>query len=450
MDTTSAPATTSGSSSTSDTSKPLPRVVIIGGGFGGLYAAQTLANKPVDVTIIDRTNHHLFQPLLYQVATAMLSPADIAQPIRAILKDAQNIRVLMGTVEKIDTEHKVVHTHAKEYPYDYLILATGARHSYFGNDQWEAYAPGLKTLSDALELRRRILNAFEIAETSDDPEMQKAALTFAVIGAGPTGVEMAGAIQELAKRTLSRDFRNIRKMQARVVLMDAAPKVLPMFDERLTASAMRQLQDLGIEVRVGTKVVAVTPDGVQLENDHIRARTIVWAAGNAASPLAKQLGCATDRAGRAIVEKDLSISGHPEVFVIGDAANFGHQGKTPLPAIAPFAMQTGTHAAKNVLEQIEGRPNKPFHYTDKGSMATIGRNRAIADLKFIKLSGFLAWLSWLLIHLLFIVELRDKILIFFQWVWGYITYTHGARLSYQRFQPVVPPKDPRPSANEII
>jgi NADH:ubiquinone reductase (H+-translocating) len=308
----------------------------------------------------------------------------------------------------------------------------------------------LKTLSDALELRRRILNAFEIAETSSDPEMQKAALTFAVIGAGPTGVEMAGAIQELAKRTLSRDFRNIRKMQARVVLMDAAPKVLPMFDERLTASAMRQLQDLGIEVRVGTKVVAVTPDGVQLENDHIRARTIVWAAGNAASPLAKQLGCATDRAGRAIVEKDLSISGHPEVFVIGDAANFGHQGKTPLPAIAPFAMQTGTHAAKNVLEQIEGRPNKPFHYTDKGSMATIGRNRAIADLKFIKLSGFLAWLSWLLIHLLFIVELRDKILIFFQWVWGYITYTHGARLSYQRFQPVVPPKDPRPSANEII
>jgi NADH dehydrogenase len=450
MDTTSAPATSSGSSSTADTSKPLPRVVIIGGGFGGLYAAQALANQPVHVTIIDRTNHHLFQPLLYQVATAMLSPADIAQPIRAILQDAKNIRVLMGTVGKIDTGAKVVHTHANEYPYDYLIVATGARHSYFGNDQWEAYAPGLKTLSDALELRRRILNAFEIAETSSDPEMQKAALTFAVIGAGPTGVEMAGAIQELAKRTISRDFRNIQKLQARVILMDAAPKVLPMFDDRLTTSAMRQLQDLGIEVRVGTKVVAVTPDGVQLENDYIRARTIVWAAGNAASPLAKQLGCATDRAGRAIVEKDLSIAGHPEVFVIGDAANFGHQGKTPLPAIAPFAMQTGTHAARNILEQIQGRPNKPFHYVDKGSMATIGRNRAIADLKVIKLSGFLAWLSWLLIHLLFIVELRNKILIFIQWAWGYITYTHGARLSYQRFQPVVPPKDPRPSANEII
>lgn len=450
MDTTSAPATTPGSSSTSDTSKPLPRVVIIGGGFGGLFAAQRLANKPVGVTVIDRTNHHTFQPLLYQVATAMLSPADIAQPIRAILKDAQNTRVVMGTVENIDVNAKVVRTHANEYPYDYLILATGARHSYFGNDQWEAYAPGLKTLSDALELRRRILNAFEIAETTSDPERQKGALTFAVIGAGPTGVEMAGAIQELAKRTISRDFRNIQKMQARVVLMDAMPKVLPMFDERLSASALQQLKDLGIEVRVGTKVVAVTPDGVQLENDFIPARTVVWAAGNAASPLAKQLGCQTDRAGRAIVEKDLSIAGHPEVFVIGDAANFGHQGKTPLPAIAPFAMQGGTHAADNILEQIQGRPNKPFHYVDKGSMATIGRNRAIADLKVIKLSGFLAWLSWLLIHLLFIVELRNKILIFFQWVWGYITYTHGARLSYQRFQPVVPPKDPRPSANEII
>jgi len=450
MDTTSATVTSPGSSSTTDTSKPLPRVIIIGGGFGGLYAAKVLANKPVDVLIIDRTNHHTFQPLLYQVATAMLSPADIAQPIRAILKEAQNIRVVMGTVEQIDVNTKTVRTHANEYPYDYLIVGIGSRHSYFGNDQWEEYAPGLKTLADALELRRRILNAFEIAEAATDPQVQKAALTFAIIGAGPTGVEMAGAIQELAKRTVSRDFRSIRKLQARVVLMDAAPKVLPMYDDRLTAAAMRQLKELGIEVHVGTKVVAVRPDGVQLEDGFIPARTIVWAAGNAVSPLLKQLGAETDRAGRVIVQKDLSIPGHPEVFVIGDAANFSHQGGKPLPGIAPFAMQTGTCAGTNVLEQTQGRPNKPFHYTDKGSMATIGRNRAIADLKVVKLSGFLAWLSWLLIHLLFIVELRDKILIFFQWIWGYATYTHGARLSYRGFRPVVPPKEPRPAANEIL
>jgi NADH dehydrogenase len=431
--------------------RTLPQVVIIGGGFGGLYAAKKLAGQPVEVTIIDRTNHHLFQPLLYQVATAMLSPADIAQPIRAILKDADNIRVVMGTVESIDVAAKVVHTHGTEYPYDYLIVASGARHSYFGNDKWEAYAPGLKTLSDALELRRRILNAFEIAEATSDPEMQRAALTFVVIGAGPTGVEMAGSITELAKRTISRDFNKICDQHARVVLLDAAPKVLPMFDDNLAAAALRQLKQLGIEVRVGTKVVGVTPDGVQLENELIRARTVVWAAGNTASPLAKQLGCETDRQGRALVEEDLSAKGHPEVFVIGDAANYSHQGGKPLPGIAPFAMQTGTHAALNVLAKIQGRPAKKFHYTDKGSMATIGRNKAIADLKVVKLSGFLAWLSWLLIHLLFIVELRDKLLIFFQWAWGYATYTHGARLTYRGFRPSVDPEGgARATANEIL
>jgi NADH dehydrogenase len=428
----------------------LPRVVIIGGGFGGLYAAQALTNKPVEVTLIDRTNHHLFQPLLYQVATAMLSPADIAQPIRAILKDAKNVRVIMGTVEAIDTAAKVVRTHANEYPYDYLIVASGARHSYFGNDKWEAYAPGLKTLSDALELRRRIVNAFEIAETSTDPEMQKAALTFVVIGAGPTGVEMAGAISELAKRTLDKDFRNIQGREARIVLLDAAPKVLPMFDDQLAASAIRQLQQLHIEVRVGTKVLGVSPEGVQLENEFIRGRTVIWAAGNTASPLAKQLGCEVDRQGRAVVEKDLSVAGHPEIFVIGDVANFSHQGGKPLPGIAPFAMQSGTTAAANVLALASGRPTKVFHYVDKGTMATIGRNKAVADLKVVKLSGFLAWLSWLLIHLLFIVELRNKIVIFFQWAWGYITYTHGARLTYPGFKPAVTPEEQRVSASDIL
>jgi NADH:quinone reductase (non-electrogenic) len=427
-----------------------PKVVIIGGGFGGMYASRILANQPVDVTLIDRTNHHLFQPLLYQVATAMLSPADIAQPIRAILKDAKNIRVVMGRVESIDVAGKIVHTHGSQYPFHYLIVAAGARHSYFGNDHWEAFAPGLKNLSDALELRRRILNAFEIAETTADPEIQKAALTFVIIGAGPTGVEMAGSISELAKRTLVHDFRKIQTKQARVVLLDAAPKVLPMFDETLCAAALKQLGKLDIEVKVGTKVLGVTPEGVQLENDFIAARTVVWAAGNAASPLAKQLG-ETDRQGRIIVNEDLSVPGHPEIFAIGDVANFSHQGGKPLPGIAPFAMQSGEFAARNVLARAMGSPTTTFKYWDKGSMATIGRNKAIADLKVVKLSGFLAWLSWLFIHLLFIVELRNRILIFFQWAWAYVTYSHGARLSYRGFRPAVPPKEgQRAPAEDIL
>ncbi len=426
------------------------KVVIIGGGFGGLYAARKLADQPVEVTLIDRTNHHLFQPLLYQVATAMLSPADIAQPIRAIMKDAKNVRVVMGRVESIDTAAKTVHTHASQYPYDYLVVAAGARHSYFGNDHWEAFAPGLKNLSDALELRRRILNSFEIAETAVDPQVQHAAMTFVIIGAGPTGVEMAGSISELAKRTIVHDFRNIHTQRARIILLDAAPKVLPMFDDMLCVSALKQLEKLDIEVKVGTKVLGVTSEGVQLENEFIRARTVVWAAGNAASPLAKQLG-ETDRQGRIVVSDDLSVPGHPEIFAIGDVANFSHQGGKPLPGIAPFAMQSGEHAARNVLAKIQGNPARKFKYWDKGSMATIGRNKAIADLKVIKLSGFLAWLSWLFIHLLFIVELRNRILIFFQWAWGYITYSHGARLSYRGFRPAVPPKEgERATAEEIL
>jgi NADH:ubiquinone reductase (H+-translocating) len=429
-----------------------PKVVIIGGGFGGVYAARILADQPVEVTLIDRTNHHLFQPLLYQVATAMLSPADIAQPIRSILKDAKNIRVVMGRVESIDTTAKIVHTHGSQYPFQYLILAAGARHSYFGNDHWEAFAPGLKNLSDALELRRRILNSFEIAETTTDPEVRHAAMTFVIIGAGPTGVEMAGAISELAKRTIVQDFRHIQTQRARIVLLDAAPKVLPMFDEILCVSALKQLKQLDIEVKVSTKVLGVTSEGVQLENEFIRARTVVWAAGNAASPLAKQLG-ETDRQGRIIVNEDLSVPGHPEIFAIGDVANFSHQGGKPLPGVAPLAMQSGEQAARNVLALAQGNPAKKFNYWDKGSMATIGRNKAIADLKVVKLSGFLAWLSWLLIHLLFIVELRNRILIFFQWAWSYITYTHGARLSYQVFRPAVPPKEGesmRSTAEEIL
>jgi NADH dehydrogenase len=415
-------------------------VVIIGGGFGGLYAAKALANQPVDVTLIDRTNHHLFQPLLYQVATAGLSPGDIAQPIRHILREAQNISVLMAGVETIDPAAKIVRTPTREYPYDYLIVATGARHSYFGNDQWEAFAPGLKSLSDAIELRRRILSAFEFAETTRDETLRDAALTFVVIGAGPTGVEMAGAISELAKRTLVDDFRNIRTKHARIYLLDAAPRVLPGFNPALSKSAEKQLKQMEIEVHVGTKVLNVTEEGVQLEKEFLKTRTVVWAAGNAASPLAKLLDADTDRQGRVMVAEDLSVPRRPEIFAIGDVANFSHQTGSPLPGVAPVAMQMGTHTARNILELSQGKKSTPFKYLDKGSMATIGRNRAVADLKVVRFGGVLAWLSWLFVHLLFLVGLRNQMQVFFQWTWAYFTYARGARLIYNAFRPAVPPK----------
>jgi len=430
-------------------SPALPRVVIIGGGFGGLYAAKALANQPVQVTLIDRNNHHLFQPLLYQVATAGLSPGDIAQPIRHILKEAQNISVIMGVVEGVDPRANVVRTKAKEYPYDFLIVAAGARHSYFGHDEWETFAPGLKSLPDALELRRRILNAFEIAETAPDERVREAALTFVVIGAGPTGVEMAGAISELAKRTLVDDFRQIRTGHARIILLDAAPRVLPSFTPGLSNSAKEQLKQIGVEVRVETKVLSVAGDGVQLENEFISTRTVIWAAGNSASPLARQLGGETDRQGRVLVNEDLSVPGNPRIFAIGDMANFSHQTGQPLPGVAPVAMQMGTHGARNILELAQGNPSRQFKYLNKGNMATIGRNRAVADLNGIRFGGFPAWMSWLLVHLIFLVGLRNRIQVFIQWVWAYFTYARGARLIYGPFQPAVPARDKRPASEEI-
>jgi NADH:quinone reductase (non-electrogenic) len=425
------------------------KVVIVGGGFAGLYAAKALANRPVEVTLIDRTNHHLFQPLLYQVATAGLSPADVAQPIRHILRLAQNIKVVMGAVERIDVDARIVKTQTREHPYDYLILAAGARHSYFGNPQWEALAPGLKSLSDAIELRRRILSAFEVAETTTDKQLREAALNFVVIGGGPTGVEMAGAIVELARRTLVDDFREIRTKHARVILLDAAPRVLPVFAEDLSKSAQKQLEEMGVEVRVGKKVVSVTPDGVQLEDEFIKTRTVVWAAGNEASPLGKQLGVPTDRPGRVLVSADLSIPGHPEVFVIGDMAGAKNPDGTPLPGVAPAAMQMGTYAAKTVLARIDGKNTDPFKYLDKGSMATIGRNKAVADLHFARFGGYLAWLAWLLIHLVFLVGFRNQIQVFFQWIWAYITFGRGSRLIYGRFRPVVDPTEPRVPSKDL-
>ena len=419
-----------------------PKIVIIGGGFGGLYAAKTLANRHANVTLIDRTNHHLFQPLLYQVATAGLSPADIAQPIRHILKDAQNTEVSMGDVQAIDLTAKIVRTADKEYPYDYLVVAAGARHSYFGNDDWERFAPGLKALPDAVEVRRRILSAFEVAENASDEAERDSALRFVVVGGGPTGVEMAGAISELAKRTLVDDFRRIRTQHAQVLLVDAAPRLLPAMAEDLSRSALKQLQQLDVEVRVNTKVIGITDQGVQIENEFIPARTVVWAAGNAASPLGKLLGVETDKQGRVLVQPDLSIPGHPEVFAIGDMVNFSHQTGHPLPGLSPVAMQMGRTAAHNILELAEGRPTKEFKYFDTGTMATIGRNRAVADLHFVRFGGFLAWLGWLFVHLIFLIGLRNRIQVFYQWIWAYLTYARGARLIYGTFKPASAQKTP--------
>jgi NADH:ubiquinone reductase (H+-translocating) len=323
----------------------------------------------------------------------------------------------------------------REVSYDYLIVAAGARHSYFGHDEWEQFAPGLKSMEDVLELRRRILFAFEAAEIAETPEERKKALTFVVVGAGPTGVEMAGAIAELAHKSLAGDFHHINPRDARVVLVDAAPRVLPAFTPGLSESARKQLEQLQVEVRTGVMVKNVSPEGVQVGEELISARTVVWAAGNAASPLGKTLGVELDRAGRVKVNEDLTIPGHPEVFVIGDMAVFTHQTSEPLPGVCPVAMQMGRHAARNILATIEGRPMKPFHYRDKGQMATIGRNRAIADLKVVRFGGFFAWLSWLFIHLIFLIGFRNQVFVFFQWMWAYLTYSKGARLIYGVFKP---------------
>jgi NADH dehydrogenase len=415
--------------------KKTPRIVIIGGGFGGLYAAKELMHQPVSVTLLDRTNHHLFQPLLYQVATAGLSPGDIAQPIRHILKEADNLEILLADVDRVDVAQRVVVWGQKQIPYDYLIVAAGARHSYFGHAEWEQFAPGLKNLEDALELRRRILEAFEVAEIADDPNERKKALTFVVVGAGPTGLEMAGAIAELAHRSLADDFHHINPRDARILLVDAAPRVLPAFESKLSDSARKQLEQLQVEVRTGVIVKDVGLEGVHVGDELIPARTIVWAAGNAASPLAKSLGAELDRAGRVIVNEDLSIAGHPEVFAIGDMALFTHKTGQPLPGVCPVAMQMGSHAAKNILASIEGKPMTSFRYNDKGQMATIGRNRAVADLKVIRFGGFFAWLCWLFIHLIFLIGFRNRIFVFFQWTWAYLTYSRGARLIYGAFKP---------------
>ena len=409
--------------------KNLPRVVIIGGGFGGIEAAKALRKVPVRVTLLDRQNHHLFQPLLYQVATAALSPADIAEPLRAILKRQENAEVILTEVRSIDPWRKCVLTSDGEVDYDFLIVAAGARHSYFGRPEWEQFAPGLKSLDDALEIRRRMLLAFEIAEKTTDDAVRKAALTFVVVGGGPTGVEMAGAIAEIARYTLVKDFRHIDPSLARVILLDASERVLSGFAPDLSESARRQLFDIGVEVRLRSRVEELTETSVFLKGgEQIATRTIVWAAGNAASPLGQSLGVPYDLQGRVIVRADLSIPGHQEVFAIGDMAHFAPGGGTPLPGLSPVAMQQGKHVAHNIRRLLAGGWTERFEYWDKGTMATIGRHRAVADTGFLRFGGFVAWLAWLFVHLLFLVSFRDKLQVMLNWGWQYVTKGRGARL----------------------
>lgn len=409
--------------------RKLPRVVIVGGGFGGLEAAKALRKAPVRVTLLDRQNHHLFQPLLYQVATAALSPADIAEPLRGILRTQENAEVILTEVQGVDPWRRQVLTSDGAFAYDYLIVAAGARHSYFGRPEWEQFAPGLKSIDDALEIRRRMLLAFEIAEKTHDDAERRAALTFVVVGGGPTGMEMAGAIAEIARFTLVRDFRHIDATHARVILLDAGERVISNFAPDLSEAARRQLYDIGVEVRLRSRVEKLTDSAVVLKGgEEIATRTVVWAAGNAASPLGQSLGVPYDAQGRVIVREDLSIPGHQEIFVIGDMAHFAPGGGTPLPGLSPVAMQQGRHAARNIRKLIAGGWTERFAYRDKGTMATIGRHRAVADTGFLRFSGFTAWLAWLFVHLIFLISFRDKVLVFTNWAWQYVTKGRGARL----------------------
>ena len=407
----------------------LPQVVIIGGGFAGLAAARQLKNVACDVTIIDRHNHHVFQPLLYQVATAGLSPGDIASPIRWILRKQERLRVLLGIVEQIDTTARQVWMDGHDaVSYDYLIVAAGATHSYFGHDEWSRVAPGLKTLDDALAIRRRLLLAFEQAEREHNAVRQRRLLTFVIIGGGPTGVEMAGALAEIAREALRSEFDAIDPASARIVLVEAGPSLLPAFPEDLRASAKRALLKLGVEVRVGAAVTHVEEGAVAIGSDRIEAHTILWAAGVAAAPVGRDLGPDLDRAGRVNVAPDLTVRGHPGVFVAGDLANFPHQTGTPLPGVAQVAKQQGTQAARNIARLIRGEATRPFRYFDPGNMATIGRANAVADFGFLRVSGFMGWLMWLFVHVLFLIGFRNRLSVLLQWAAAYLTYQRSVRL----------------------
>jgi NADH:ubiquinone reductase (H+-translocating) len=420
-----------GNTASRPTTRDTHRIVIVGAGFGGLNVAQTLASAPVSITVIDRKNHHTFQPLLYQVATAGLSPGEIASPVRSILSRHRNVEVLMAEVTGFDLERRMVQTAEVEIPYDSLIVAAGASHAYFGHDEWQALAPGLKTIEDALEIRRRVLLAFELAERRAAAGEGAAPLNFVVVGAGPTGVELAGTLAEICRHALAGDFRLIDPTRARIHLLEGGPHVLPSYPEDLSRSALEQLQRLGVEVTTSAMVSRIEPGAVYMGDTRLNADVVLWAAGVAASPLGKKLGAPLDRAGRVLVQPDLSLPNHPEVFVIGDLAALKDASGKLLPGVAPVAILEGRYVAKLIARELKaGRSysRPPFRYHDKGSLATIGRSAAIAQFGKIHISGFIAWLAWLFIHILFLIGFRNRVIVFIQWAWSYFTYERGARL----------------------
>ena len=403
------------------------KVVIIGGGFGGLNAAKKLKNADVDITLIDKTNHHLFQPLLYQVATAALSPGDIATPIRGILNNQKNVSVIMGEVTNIDTSLKKIFLDKDEFSYDYLIVAIGSRHSYFGKNEWEKYAPGLKTISDALSLREKILLSFEKAERSKTTDDVNRYTTFVIVGGGPTGVELAGAIAEISRKALLKDFRNINPANAKIILVEAEDRILTTYTPSLSEKAKQALSKLGVEIMLNTRVNDITAEGVSMNGHFMHTHNVIWAAGNQIPSLIKTLNTETDRVGHVIVKPDLTISNHPEIFIIGDAA-LSYKNGEPLPGIAPVAIQQGKYAAKMIKYDVHGIHRKPFNYFDKGNLATIGRLRAVMESGRFKISGFPAWVAWVFIHILYLISYRNRYKVLSEWIWYYLTYKQGVRL----------------------
>ena len=421
---------------------PVPRIVIIGAGFAGLNAAKSLAGAPAQITVVDRKNHHTFQPLLYQVALAVLSPAEIASPVRTVLRGATNTDVLLGDVTGFDVANRKVKIDDIELDYDYLIVAAGATHAYFGHPEWEQFAPGLKTLEDAIEIRGRVLLAFEMAEREALVHGRKVDLNFVVVGAGPTGVELAGAISDISKRYMEHDFRAIDPARARIILLEGGPRVLPVYPEDLSASAEKQLRQMGVEVRTNAMVTNIKQGMVTVgqgdKQEKIPAAVILWGAGVSASPLGKMLGAPTDRAGRVIISPDLTVPGHSEIFVIGDLAAAKQADGSLVPGVAPAAIQMGKFAARQIKRVLKGKPRQDFHYLDKGSLATIGRSKAVAHLRKLHFGGFFAWLAWLFIHLMFLIGFRNRLMVMMEWAWAYITYNQGARLITGETKPDLP------------